>query len=116
MFAYCDVHGLKRVNDTQGHAAGDALLKATAEAMRSGLRSYDPVMRVGVDEFVCAFPGVDLDQAGRILRDIQQTLTVARPDASMSFGLGAVEPEDSVATVIKRSDDVLREARVVGPE
>jgi Diguanylate cyclase, GGDEF domain len=45
---------LKEVNDRQGHAAGDALLRDVAAAVLTHLRSYDELVRVGGDEFVCA--------------------------------------------------------------
>ena len=52
--AYVDVNGLKAVNDTRGHAAGDALLARVVAALRSNLRPYELVVRVGGDEFICA--------------------------------------------------------------
>jgi len=111
VFAYCDVDELKRINDSDGHSAGDALLQAVAQALRTRLRSYDPVVRVGGDEFVCALPGVDIDQAARIFGDIQKELASAQPESSVSFGLAALEAGDSVATLIQRSDDAVREAK-----
>jgi GGDEF domain-containing protein len=63
--AYVDVDGLKATNDTRGHAAGDALLIAVADSLRACLRSYDVITRVGGDEFVCALPGIAVDQARR---------------------------------------------------
>ena len=54
VLAYVDVDGLKEVNDRQGHAAGDALLRDVVGAIQTHLRSYDPIVRVGGDEFVCA--------------------------------------------------------------
>lgn len=111
VLAFLDLDGLKRVNDEQGHAAGDALLSGLAEAIRSRLRSYDPVVRVGGDEFVCALSETDLDQAREILRDIQQDLTNGRADASISFGLAALRSDDSLATLLERSDRALREAK-----
>ena len=49
---YCDLDGFKRVNDTAGHAAGDAVLMETARRLESVLREGDTVARVGGDEFV----------------------------------------------------------------
>jgi diguanylate cyclase (GGDEF)-like protein len=109
--AYCDVDGLKRVNDEQGHAAGDALLAGLAEAMRRRLRPYDPVVRVGGDEFVCALSEVDSGQASRIFHDIQANLAGAIEGATVSFGLAELLPDDDLGTLLERSDFALREAR-----
>jgi diguanylate cyclase (GGDEF)-like protein len=110
--AYCDVDELKQVNDERGHAAGDLLLKGLARAIRSHLRSYDPVVRVGGDEFVCALSETNLDQAGRVFGDVQDALAEEVDGASFSFGLAALRPEDDLATLLERSDLALRESRL----
>ena len=53
VIAYIDVDGLKGVNDRNGHAAGDRVLRMLVATMRANLRSYDPIVRFGGDEFVC---------------------------------------------------------------
>ena len=47
VLAFIDVDGLKRVNDSEGHLAGDALLCAVADCLYRCLRSYDVIMRYG---------------------------------------------------------------------
>jgi GGDEF domain-containing protein len=56
--AYVDVVGLKEVNDTLGHPAGDELLRDVANLFSEQLRSYDLIVRVGGDEFLCAIEGM----------------------------------------------------------
>ena len=112
ILAYCDVDGLKKVNDGQGHAAGDALLKVVADAIRTRLRSYDTVVRVGGDEFVCALTEVDLEQAAGIFDEIQVALREMRDPASISYGLARLRDGDSLAELMDRSDGALRKSRV----
>ncbi len=57
LVVYLDVDGLKRINDRYGHAAGDALLVAVAERLRSAVRAEDTVARIGGDEFVVVSVG-----------------------------------------------------------
>lgn len=115
VLAYCDVDGLKQVNDEHGHAAGDALLMGLAKAIRSRLRSYDPVVRIGGDEFVCGLSETDLEQADRIFHHIQDDFAKERSGASVSYGLAALRPDDSLATLLERSDQALRAARSASP-
>jgi diguanylate cyclase len=112
ILAYCDVDGLKKVNDGEGHAAGDALLKVIADAIRSRLRSYDTVVRVGGDEFVCALTEIDLEQAAGIFDEIQTALGEMRDPASISYGLARLRDGDSLAELMDRSDGALRKSRV----
>lgn len=57
----CDVDGLKLVNDTLGHAAGDDLLRAAAWVLRRSLREQDLLFRIGGDEFVAFLPDMEED-------------------------------------------------------
>jgi diguanylate cyclase (GGDEF)-like protein/PAS domain S-box-containing protein len=52
LLLYLDVDGLKRVNDVMGHAAGDAMIRAAADALRLAFREVDVLARLGGDEFV----------------------------------------------------------------
>jgi len=65
--AFIDVDGLKHVNDSSGHGAGDRLLKTFVETLVGRLRTYDVVIRWGGDEFVCVLAGCDASSAGQII-------------------------------------------------
>jgi diguanylate cyclase (GGDEF)-like protein len=67
-----DLDGLKRVNDTEGHAAGDAYLKSMAQAMRSATRIGDTAYRIGGDEFVVLLPETDEGRAERVAQRVLQ--------------------------------------------
>ena len=64
---FCDLDGFKGINDTLGHAAGDAVLVAIAERLRAITREVDTAARVGGDEFVVVCEGVtDTDELAAI--------------------------------------------------
>jgi diguanylate cyclase (GGDEF)-like protein len=58
-----DIDHFKRVNDTYGHFAGDAVLRETASRLRAAMRDYDQVGRYGGEEFLVVMPNCDLEQA-----------------------------------------------------
>jgi len=101
--AFCDLDDLKEVNDTRGHAAGDAVLRETAAALRRRLRAYDLVMRWGGDEFVCSLPGAGLEAAQRAMDDIRTELR-ARTGCTFSAGYAELG-EDSVAEELVATAD-----------
>ena len=67
-----DVEGLKRVNDTEGHLAGDALLRLVARVIREVVRPGDTVARLGGDEFATIMPGIDAGAATRMGASIRR--------------------------------------------
>jgi diguanylate cyclase (GGDEF)-like protein len=102
--AYVDVVGLKAVNDTQGHSAGDTLLQRAVRAIRGHLRSYDSIVRIGGDEFLCVMSGATIPDARRRFGAVQAALA-ADPDwCEIKVGFAALEPEDSAAELIQRAD------------
>lgn len=78
-----DVDGLKKVNDRHGHAAGDAHLRAVADALRSAVRDGDGVYRIGGDEFALLLADADEAAAERVMRRF------AGPDISWGVATSA---------------------------
>jgi diguanylate cyclase (GGDEF)-like protein len=115
VLAFVDVDSLKLRNDREGHAAGDALLRNVVAAIRSNLRSYDPIVRFGGDEFVCALSNTDLDGARRRFDDIRVALRETDGAASISVGLAALGPDDTLRDLTARGDAALYRAKQEKP-
>jgi diguanylate cyclase (GGDEF)-like protein len=111
VLAFVDVDGLKEVNDRDGHAEGDALLIDVAATIRSKLRSYDPLVRFGGDEFVCAFSDFDLDGVRDRFDQIQGALDQTRKGCSISVGLAELQDDDTLDDLTARGDAALYEAK-----
>lgn len=109
--AFVDVDGLKQLNDSQGHAAGDALLRHVVNAMRERVRSYDLVFRYGGDEFVCALIDVSMEQARRTLNDIQRSIALRTGGRAVSVGLAEYRPGDNAVRLLSRADSDLYQGR-----
>jgi diguanylate cyclase (GGDEF)-like protein len=103
VLAYVDADDLKGVNDREGHAAGDALLRDLVALLRAKLRPYDPVVRWGGDEFICTISNADLDDAGRRFEEIRIGLS-EKAGAPISVGLAALGESDTLETLVERAD------------
>jgi len=104
VLAYIDVDGLKELNDSQGHAAGDELLQAVVDAVQSKLRSYDPVVRVGGDEFLCGFTNTELDVAERRVAEIRDAVEHGPAAGSVTVGLACLVENDTLEDLTARAD------------
>ena len=103
VLAYLDIDGLKGINDESGHEAGDDVLRAVATAIRDNLRSYDPFVRMGGDEFVCLFSDTSLDDARGRFKSIGQGLG-AETRASISVGLVELRAGETLDELLRRGD------------
>jgi diguanylate cyclase (GGDEF)-like protein len=104
VLAFIDVDGLKQRNDGEGHIAGDALLRAVVGAVRSTLRSYDPIVRVGGDEFLCGFTNTELDASRRRVEEIRAAIEQGATAGSITVGLAALRPGDTLEDLTTRAD------------
>ncbi|HZQ26838.1 MAG TPA: GGDEF domain-containing protein [Acidimicrobiales bacterium] len=102
-----DADGLKLVNDSEGHLAGDSLLRSLATALTDVLRTADTAYRVGGDEFVVVLPGADRDVAELVAARV---LGAGAP--LFSWGVATYPDEaGSVETLIDLADRRLFEQR-----
>jgi diguanylate cyclase (GGDEF)-like protein len=110
VIAFIDVDGLKGINDRDGHAAGDRVLRTLAAIMRANLRSYDPIVRFGGDEFVCGIASIDPMEVQHRIGVIDQSLRNAT-GAGITAGLAALTSNETVDELTARADAALIEAK-----
>ena len=108
---FVDVDQLKRVNDGEGHAAGDRLLQDVADILRAHLRSYDLVIRWGGDEFVCVLPEADLASAARHVDEVTSTFARITYGRTFSVGIAALMAGDDAESLVARADSELYRER-----
>jgi diguanylate cyclase (GGDEF)-like protein/PAS domain S-box-containing protein len=111
-FITVDLDGLKRVNDSRGHDAGDLLIKAAARILRSAFRGEDMVARIGGDEFVAVLTGSDAGLAKAALsriRDCIARYNREHPDLPVSMSLGAATATSAsgITEALKQSDTLM---------
>lgn len=106
---FCDIDGFKGINDSQGHEAGDLVLKFVAEQLASAVRPADLIARFGGDEFcvlVRGEPQVARDIAAKVERALDATVVVNDNPLRIggSVGLAAAKVTDSADSILKNAD------------
>jgi diguanylate cyclase (GGDEF)-like protein len=87
----CDIDGLKRVNDTLGHQAGDEILKASAHVIKESFRRADVVARIGGDEFAVIIPNADHDSVSSTCSRTREAISeynAHHPNLPLSISIG----------------------------
>lgn len=108
----CDLDGLKQVNDTMGHAAGDALICNAATALQSILRSGDVLARAGGDEFWLVAPNIDQQGAQRLCERIDMAMNAA----GVSMSLGQATGTESLHTLLEHADAAMYRTKTARKE
>jgi len=108
--AFIDVDGLKGVNDREGHAAGDRILRTLVATMRANLRSYDPIVRFGGDEFIFGVASIDPSEVQHRIGVIDQSLRSAT-GVGITAGLATLSSGESLDELTARADAALIEAK-----
>jgi len=113
-----DLDGFKQINDTMGHATGDAVLCGIANILRERVRRTDRAFRLGGEEFLVFLYGTGEDQA----RQVAETLRAAVEErdlipgraVTVSVGVAALEDESDWEQWLKRCDENLYTAKAQG--
>jgi diguanylate cyclase (GGDEF)-like protein len=118
-----DLDGFRLVNDSLGHAAGDALLKAVAQRLSTCQGEGETLARVGADEFLLVIPALDGDRAGATQRAVRLQAELAEPFTvvgvelyvEITFGIAIAASDDmGAALLLKRADTAVNRAKKDG--
>jgi diguanylate cyclase (GGDEF)-like protein len=115
-----DLDHFKEVNDSYGHATGDAVLQDVAYLLRKQLRAFDLAYRIGGEEFLVLLPGANLEQsaamAERLRQGVQADTVGGGLRVSMSFGVSASHRNGAFdyQHVCEQADAALYEAKRQG--
>jgi diguanylate cyclase len=119
---FCDLDGFKKINDTYGHAAGDALLATVGQRLQGCLRQADLVARLGGDEFVVLSEGPrNATEAWELAQRLQQALTqpwmlddrVLRPAMSVGIAMTS-DPALGAEALLRQADLAMYDAKSRG--
>lgn len=107
-----DLDGLKQVNDTEGHDAGDRLIQAAADLLSSSFRTNDIIARLGGDEFAVLLPGIPPDVAALKFERLQRRIELfselpENPKVSLSCGLAQVRGPGELEEALKLADQLM---------
>lgn len=113
-----DIDHFKQLNDTHGHAAGDAVLRGFAATLQTQSRPTDLIARIGGEEFVAVMPGIHADEAGAFAERVGEAL---RGDHSgfgarltVSAGVAPMGADDTVDSLLREADHALYAAKGAG--
>jgi diguanylate cyclase (GGDEF)-like protein len=113
-----DLDRFKLVNDTYGHAAGDALLQTVAESLKHRVRETDTIGRLGGDEFAVLMPGISKEIATKRIDALDRDLNgrtfqweIAQIPLGASLSLAHYTGTDDEFDVLKRADEAMYRAK-----
>ena len=111
--AVCDINGLKHVNDTLGHAAGDKLIK-DASVMLCEYFKHGAVFRIGGDEFVIILQGKGFDTKDEVIKEFNQKVESNISTGGVVISLGSstlTEGDEQLKDIFKRADQMMYERK-----
>lgn len=116
-----DADHFKLINDRDGHAAGDAILKGLVERWQSVLRSHEFIGRIGGEEFCVLLPNTGLEGASsvaerlrRIIAELPFAFEGQLLKVTVSLGVAVLTADDDLSSLLRRADMALYEAKDAG--
>jgi diguanylate cyclase (GGDEF)-like protein len=115
-----DLDHFKQVNDSKGHAAGDAALTDIAYLLRKKLRAFDLAYRVGGEEFLVLLPGADTEESAEMAEQLRRVVAITPVGdgnrLTISFGVSASARGEGFdyQRVFAAADEALYEAKSEG--
>lgn len=117
----CDIDFFKKINDTNGHAAGDHVLQAIADLMKGTLREYDHLARWGGEEFLLVLPETDAETAAQVAERLRQRVQAAEIryeslhiPVTLTLGVTALHPDENWHAALARADEGLYQGKTAG--
>jgi len=107
----CDVDGLKLLNDTLGHDAGDKILKTAAGVLKNSFRENDVIARIGGDEFAVLLPNCTLDNIENTIYRIKEVIAKynqSNPELPLNISIGfavSTEVSKNLNNLFKEADN-----------
>jgi len=106
-----NINGIKLINDSFGHAAGDDMIKAVAEVLTKGSRKKDVICRLAGDEFIIMSSATDTVEAEKIMNRIKEIAAqrkVGQLDISVSLGYDIkTDSDENIIETIKKAEDYM---------
>lgn len=103
-----DLDGLKTINDTQGHQAGDKLLRQVARNLQEVFRESDIIARIGGDEFAVLLPNTEPDTTQSLIERLRMKFSQSSdPSISVSIGYSDNRKKNQLSEVMRDADDLM---------
>lgn len=118
--AFLDLDKFKSVNDTYGHAAGDAVLKQFSTYLQTQVRKSDVVIRYGGEEIVIGLPNTNLQAATNLIERIRQTweqtdIAISSEQyIKVTFSAGVADYKTAKKDILKTADEMVYQAKEEG--
>jgi diguanylate cyclase (GGDEF)-like protein len=103
-----DIDNLKKMNDTEGHSAGDIAIKIVADTIKESIRKEDIVIRLGGDEFLVILPNMDIKASNKVIDRVRSILLEKSKSKNckidISAGVSFGDQLDCLQNIVQRAD------------